>query len=233
MIRRAYVRVSRLGAAALDRLGVLGWLSRRRSPFGRHVYSLFAIYDVDRMIAVGLPWWTYGAIAEVDDFLSGRRGDVRVFEFGAGASTLWLAERATEVHSVEHDLSFVQILEPRLKRHDNVDLRGVEAGERTDDSTAVSERKGHEQLDFADYVRTIDDVGGLFDLIVVDGRARSACLQAALPHLADDGMVVFDNAGRSRYAAAIAGSGIEVDVKRGWAPSLPYREATALLRKPA
>jgi predicted O-methyltransferase YrrM len=232
MIRSAYVRVCQSGAAALDRLGVEGWMSRRRSRLGRHLYTLFAIHDVDRMIALDLPWWTYSAIEETEQFLLGERNEeARVFEFGAGASTLWLASRAGEVHSVEHDMPFAEILRPRIKDYENVDLRCVPATPRHAESTAVSERKGHEDLDFGDYVRTIDEVGGMFDLIVIDGRARTACLEAALPHLGDGGIVLFDNAGRKRYAAAIEGSGLAVDVKRGWAPSLPYREVTALMRK--
>jgi predicted O-methyltransferase YrrM len=101
--------------------------------------------------------------------------------------------------------------------------------ERTAASTAVSERAGHEALDFEAYVSTIDEVGGEFDLIGVDGRARATCLERAVPHLAPGGIVVFDNAGRDRYQPAIQASGLAVDMRRGWAPSLPYREATALL----
>ncbi|HEY8545283.1 MAG TPA: class I SAM-dependent methyltransferase [Acidimicrobiales bacterium] len=234
MIRRAYVRGVRGVAAVLDAIGVGRWLSRRTGPVGRHLYSLLAIYDLERMVALGLPWWTYGAIDEVDRFLAERKGKARVFEFGAGASTLWLAERAGEVHSVEHDLSFVELLEPKVKPLDNVHLRPVAAVAVEDDGAGAitSGRKGYEGLDFTDYVAAIDAVGGPFDLVIVDGRARDACLRAAVRHLADDGVILFDNAGRDRYQAAIRECGLDVEVKAGWAPSLPYREATALLRKP-
>jgi hypothetical protein len=234
MIRRAYVRCVRACASFIDAIGVGRWLSRRRSPAGRHLYSLLAIYDLERMVALGLPWWTYGAIDDVDRFLADRDGKARVFEFGAGASTLWLADRAGEVHSVEHDLAFVEMLEPRLKPLENVHLRPVAAVPIDDPGSGDpvrSGRKGYEGQDFADYVAAIDAVGGPFDLVIVDGRARDACLRAAVAHLADDGVILFDNAGRDRYQPAIQGCGLDVEVKAGWAPSLPYREATALLRK--
>jgi len=239
MIRRAYVRCVRAFASFVDAIGVGRWLSRRRSPAGRHLYSLLAIYDLERMVALGLPWWTYGAIDEVDGLLAARDGKARVFEFGAGASTLWLADRAGEIHSVEHDLAFVEMLEPRLKPLENVHLRAVAAVPIEADaadgaggpSPVRSGRKGYEGQDFTDYVAAIDAVGGPFDLVIVDGRARDACLRAAVPHLADDGVILFDNAGRDRYQPAIQASGLDVEVKSGWAPSLPYREATALLRK--
>lgn len=231
-VRSGYVRAARVTATVAERSGLAGWLLRRRHPFPRHLGSLFAIYDVERMIPLDVPWWTYPAAREVERWLESRGGRARVFEFGSGASTLWLAQRAGEVHSVEHDAEFVDVLRPIVAPYENVDLRCVEATPRRPDSTAVSDRRGHEDLDFEDYVATVADMGGPFDLIVIDGRARSACLVAAIPHLTDDGMIVFDNAGRAGYQKAIESCGLSVDRKRGWAPSLPYRECTALLRKP-
>jgi len=231
MIRRAYVGAAHRTVAVLERTGADRWLSRRRSPLARHVWSLSTIYDVDRMARLDLPWWTYAASREVEVFLSEHPG-ARVFEYGSGASTLWLAARSAEVHSVEHDAAFAAQLAPSVADLAHVELRAVPAAPRTPASTAVSERAGHEHDDFGHYVATIDEVGGMFDLIVIDGRARSACLAASVPHLADGGMIVFDNARRPRYRPAIEGSGLDVDLRRGWAPSLPYREATALLRRP-
>ncbi len=46
---------------------------------------------------------------------------------------------------------------------------------------------------------TIDRVGGPFDLIVVDGRARNDAFRRSLDHLADGGVIVFDNLKRKRY----------------------------------
>lgn len=231
-VRNGYVRAARVTATVAERSGLAGWLLRRKHPFARHLGSLFAIYDVERMIPLDVPWWTYPAAQEIERWLEDRADQVRVFEFGSGASTVWLAKRAGEVHSVEHDAEFVGVLRPMVAPYPNVFLRCVEAAPRRPDSTAVSDRRGHEDLDFEDYVAAIGRVGGTFDLIVIDGRARSVCLDAATPHLADDGVIVFDNAGRPGYRQALDGCGLSVDRKRGWAPSLPYRECTALLRKP-
>ena len=73
-----------------------------------------------------------------------------------------------------------------------------------------SAKEGHKGLDFAAYVHAIDDAGGPFDLIVIDGRAREACLRAAIPHLADNGLIVFDNTRRKRYREAIAAAPVSV-----------------------
>ena len=95
-------------------------------------------------------------------------------------------------------------------------------------------------LDFTDYVQAADDLAGSFDLVVVDGRAREACLTRAADRLAPDGLVVVDNVDRARYRSAIAeladrltdrrGSRVEVTWTRGLTPSLPYPTRTALLR---
>jgi predicted O-methyltransferase YrrM len=230
MIRRAYVGAAHRAVGVLERTGADDWLARRPNRIVRHVWSLSTIYDVERMARLDLPWWTYPASREVDAFLGSLDGGARVFEFGSGASTVWLARRAGEVHSVEHDEPFVERLRPLLEPFAQVHLYAVPPTDRTPSSTAVSQRSGHEDLDFEAYVSTIDEVGGQFDLIVVDGRARATCLERAVPHLGPGGIVVFDNAGRDRYQAAIQASGLTVDMRRGWAPSLPYREATALLR---
>jgi predicted O-methyltransferase YrrM len=111
-----------------------------------------------------------------------------------------------------------------------VQLRHVEAPQRGADARVQSQRHGHEGLDFADYVAAIDEVGGLFELIVVDGRARAACLRQAIPHLAPDGIIVFDNSNRPRYQEAILTSGLQATRYRGWVPSLPYQSETTILR---
>jgi hypothetical protein len=95
-----------------------------------------------------------------------------------------------------------------------------------------SAKAGAEGLDFSAYVAAIDEHGE-FDLIVIDGRAREACLASALPHLARDGMILVDNVERRRYREAISVLADDLDViwTRGLTPGLPYPTRTALLRR--
>jgi predicted O-methyltransferase YrrM len=230
MLRETYVAGWRLARRAAERTGLLARLDRSENGIGRHARTMFAIHDVGDLSKLDLPWWTYPAIEEVDAFLTARGGDARVFEYGSGASSVWLGRRAKEVHSVEHSGEFVDFLRPALAEVDSVRLRHVEAPQRGEAARVQSERFGHEGLDFTDYVTAIDDVGGHFDLVVVDGRARSACLRQAIPHLAPDGVIVFDNSNRSRYQEALLTSGLALTRHRGWVPSLPYKSETTLLR---
>lgn len=231
MLRRTYMRIVRATTPLLRYSGLDRVLARSNNFWLRHFWSLFAIYDVERMVKFGQPWWTYPAIDEVEEFLDNLDGKARIFEYGAGSSTVWLAGRASEVHSVEHDGDFLKVLEPLLDDTSNVWLHHVPPTDRQPDSTVVSGHDGDEGYDFAAYAAAIGQVGGTFDFIVVDGRARVDCLEASLPYLAPGGMILFDDAQRPRYAAGLEGCGLEVDYKRGLAPSVPVPETTALLRQ--
>jgi predicted O-methyltransferase YrrM len=137
------------------------------------------------------------------------------------------------VHSVEHHAGFGQMIQEANADVPNTTLDIVEPVESAVPEVA-SAKEGHGRLDFAPYVRRIDGVGaehGPFELIVIDGRAREACLSAALPHLADGGIIVFDNTLRRRYRAAIAAATVREEIHRGLTPTLPYPDQTSLLRK--
>jgi len=231
LIRSAYVSTARLLGRMTDRIGLTQALEARPGHASRYVRSLFAIYDVDRMLRLDVPWWTFRAIEEVERHLAARRGMARVFEFGSGASTVWLARRSAEVHSVEHDATFAdQMLD--AARSSGARLLVVPATP-SDRPNTPSKRRGHEGLDFSRYVATIDDVGGLFDLIVIDGRARTAALQRSVHHLAPGGLVVFDDAWRVRYRPAMSSSSLAFTRTVGLAPALPYPSCTALGRSPS
>jgi hypothetical protein len=189
---------------------------------------MLAVYDAEDLAKLGLAWWTYAAIARVEMFLQGR--NARVFEFGSGASTLWLARRADHVYSVEHDLEFAEVvagLEPSIR---NVTF--ITAPPVMDNTSEMirSGRKGFEGLDFTDYVKSIEAIGGTFDLIVIDGRARIACLERAVEHLSPDGLILFDDIRRPRYRSALERRDMDVEVLAGPKPSIPFPDATALMR---
>jgi hypothetical protein len=228
MLKSMYVAVMRAASSLARRFGMTERLATSTHPIPRHLLSLLAIYDLDQMVTLDRPWWTYRSADEVQAFLLGRR-KARVFEFGAGASTIWLAKRAAEVVSVEHDLEFADNLAAHLDRWPSVTLHAVAPSPRTDTSTATSQRAGYERSSFDEYVDTINRVGGLFDLIVIDGRAREACLANSIEHLAADGILVFDNSNRDRYRSAIEESGLHERLLHGWCPSLPTPSTTSLL----
>lgn len=229
--KRAYVALVRGLGAILRRLGVLGWLERRQDRRVYHWFrALFAIYDVDQMIALDVPWWTYRAIDQVDLFLKSRP-NAAVFEFGSGASTVWLARRAGTVHSIEHDRDWFDLMQNRIAAYRNIRLGLVPADTvRGSDPVYHSQKEDYAGQSFENYVKTITLTGQTYDLIVIDGRARAACLHVAQNCLSKGGMIVFDNTGRQRYDRAIRKSGLVATALPGMTPSLPYPDKTTLLR---
>lgn len=234
--RPLYVKGSRAARSVARRTGLYDRLDRRyreapRSAAG-HLRTLFGIYDVEELVALDQPWWTYDAIDAVTRHLEALGGAARVFEYGSGASSVWLGRRAGEVHSIEHDSWFAGVMRRLLAERGldgTVALREITIPA-SSAPVVRSGRSGEEGKDFADYVAAIDDVPGEFDLVVVDGRARVACMEAASRRLAPGGVILFDDTQRSRYRAGIAASGLDVVAYRGWVPSLPLPRETSLLR---
>jgi hypothetical protein len=123
-----------------------------------------------------VPWYTYSTIA----FLVNRLpADIDVFEYGCGYSTLWWMRRARSVISVEHAGPWTETI--RLKADPNVRLIEVPSGQ--------------EEA----YATTIERTGTIFDVVVVDGENREACLKIAPNHLKSDGIVILDNSERPAY----------------------------------
>lgn len=215
----------------LQVLGVLEWLDRwaHSSRIGLWVRSLFSLYDVEDFVRLDLPWWTLDSISLVDDFLA-QRTDARVFEWGSGASTMWLEKRAGAVCSVEYDPEWFDLMRAMVGPKTSVIHTPAQSSKQP---RVGSKMWGHKDLDYRNYVEAIDQVTGDFDLIVIDGRARSACLEKAVTRLAAGGMVVFDNTNRRRYRPALdrVKDGFDGTTTTGLTPSLPWSTQTTLLRK--
>ncbi len=237
-VKRAYASSARATGRVLERVGLLDDQPPPRDRRIRHwAFSLTRAHDSIGISKLDVPWWTYGAIDDVERWIAGRSTPVRAFEWGSGASTIWLSKRLGQgggtVRSVEHHAGFGTMIQEQLADTPNARLDIVEPEESADPEIG-SAKEGHGRLDFVKYVRHIDSVaadGGPFQLIVVDGRAREACLRAALSHLDDDGIIVFDNTLRRRYRKAIAAAPVTETVHRGLTPTLPYPDQTSVLRK--
>ncbi|MCJ1962153.1 class I SAM-dependent methyltransferase [Novosphingobium mangrovi (ex Hu et al. 2023)] len=216
MIKKTYLAGVRSVPFVWDKAGAIAARVPHRHGWRKWFASLGAIYDLDAMLPLDIPWWNVAATRRIERFLS-QRPAARVFEYGSGASTLWLARRAASVLSVEHDGAWAQRVGTSLAAQTNVTMLH---------RPLVAETTPADQP----YVRAIEEQGQ-FDLIVVDGRQRSACLRAALPHLAEDGIIVFDDSGRRRYRAAIEACGLQETRLRGLSYCVPYPDNTSLLSR--
>jgi hypothetical protein len=169
-------------------------------------------------LAAGIPWINYPAL----EWLKARKlRGARVLEWGSGGSTLFFARRAKRLISVEHDaLWHARVLEAVAQLPSPGPLSRIlgRSGCRPrleiippEMATGfVPERYGSGRpdlagLSFERYVRRIEALPERsLDLVLVDGRARPGCLEAALPKLAGGGAILLDNSDYARYATALA-----------------------------
>jgi hypothetical protein len=137
------------------------------------------------------PWLTRDAITRLEDILRelSLRGPSYVLEFGSGASTIWLAKRASWIASIEHDQEW--------------SLRVLKA---------ISEEKILNSFpywipcdnDFHFYVQEGVRLATAHppELLLVDGRRRVRCVKAIAPLMGPGSYLVLDNAERPDYAEA-------------------------------
>jgi SAM-dependent methyltransferase len=161
-----------------------------------------------------LPWIVFEATDFLADFLNRERQrgrPLRVFEYGSGGSTLfWLAFGAAVV-SVEHDPQWYARLRQRLDAASPVDYRLVlpepgaidsRTADIADPGCYLSDDASFRGCTFRDYVSQIDPFpDGHFDVILIDGRARPACIRHSVDKVRPGGLLVLDNADRPYYTA--------------------------------
>ena len=116
-----------------------------------------------------IPWYTYPAI----EFLKSLDlSKSRVFEYGCGNSSIFWAKRTRAVFAVENNAEWAHIVR-------DLNVPGLTVIEAVDRDT---------------YIGAVEAAGGEFDVVVVDGRFRRACVQVASKVVREGGMIVFDNA---------------------------------------
>jgi predicted O-methyltransferase YrrM len=163
-------------------------------------------------IADESPWMTFGAIHRLRGALARARGEARVFEWGSGGSTIFFARRAHSVVAVENDRAWAEKVrqacaERGLQRATVHYVPGEPApgGDPSDPQQFASASMTHSGETFRAYAETIaSHPNESLDIVVVDGRARPACLRLAMPKLKPGGLLVLDNSDRAWYARARA-----------------------------
>ena len=140
------------------------------------------------------PWITYSAIRWLQTFLHPR---MRVFEWGAGQSTVWFAQRVHSIITVEDDPSwFRQVM-------DQIGEAGVL-------NAQVNLIQPSEDLGWDLYAGAIDGYEIPFDLIYIDGHLKSRlfCAGHAIRAAGENTVILLDNSDTTLEAAALL---------KGWA----------------
>jgi hypothetical protein len=121
-----------------------------------------------------LPFYTYPSIAFLEQRVN---RTLRVFEYGAGYSTLWWASRSMSVIACEHDRGWFDRMTAMIPANVQLIHQALVPG--------------------GDYSRQA--TAFVSDVIVVDGRDRVNCAKASVEGLSEGGVVVWDNSDRERY----------------------------------
>lgn len=158
-------------------------------------------------------WMTYPAIEFLKDIISKEH---RVFEYGSGYSTAFFSRLAAEVVSVEHDSAWVghvREIAPSATVHHveenapvHPDAERIVQEFKTEFPQIRTDFYEHDYMhglinnEFAGYASTIYNYPqGYFNVIVLDGMARSLTGVMAVERIADNGIIIFDNSDRWHY----------------------------------
>lgn len=126
-----------------------------------------------------VPWLPFAAIDLLRKLLSDK---TRYWEWGCGGSTIFALNCKAIVFSVEHKIYWYQLIRQCASRAQLFLEPDTEA---------------------ESYSRRINDQSGLFDIILVDGRQRNRCIDAAISRLEPGGTMILDNSDRDRYRRGI------------------------------
>lgn len=151
-----------------------------------------------------VPWMTIPAVKILKSYtFSG----INIFEYGSGASTLFFGSKGANVISIEHDKIWLDIIKNKIyqEKLNNVSIYLEEPRFSSALNGIYSKKdKNYLQCDYSDYVNSISKFDDkYFDIIVIDGRVRVACLEVSLSKLKKDGLLVFDNGDREEYQNAL------------------------------
>src|SRR5262245_4699050 len=165
-----------------------------------------------------VPWITYPALAMLKRII---RPEFKVFEYGSGNSTLWWSARVAEVVSVDHDRTWLDKIRPTVRANATLLHKEIHAPTPDVHSPVLDEffRQAHDLpqsgnlahdtangllcREFAAYAAALLDYpAGHFDVIVIDGMARTLTAWLAARQLGKTGMIIFDNSDRWQYNAA-------------------------------
>jgi hypothetical protein len=157
------------------------------------------------------PWIPFAAADWLEHYLNRNR---KVFEWGSGGSTIFLSERAGRVFSIEHDKKWHALVSRALGQRGltNCSCQLREPKPIVGTFSALDESQSFRfiyddyylGMTLDEYVRAIDvHPDHIFDLVLVDGRVRTECMQHAIPKIRHGGYLMLDNSNNADVAEMV------------------------------
>lgn len=115
-----------------------------------------------------MPWYTKPAL---DEIVTWDLKDKVVFEYGCGASSLWWAKKCKQLYGVDYHRDYFLVVCQNIGGNATL----------------------HCTQDPEEYVNSIRQYNTQFDIIIIDGSFRDACVPIAMESLKPGGKLIFDN----------------------------------------
>lgn len=154
-------------------------------------------------IEAQLPWISHRALLRLEEII---RPEMSVLEYGSGGSTLFLANKVKMLISIEHDQSWAEFVSINIQNDSNKKLYYIPP----DDSCSEEEFKSNYGMSYAGKyfksytLKALELAEESLDLLIIDGRARPACLKYAHSKVKHGGFILFDNSDRLEYQDSIS-----------------------------
>lgn len=191
----------------------------------------------------GEPWITISALQFI------REQDLStetVFEWGSGGSTVFLAEHARTVVTIEHNSEWLSKVHNAIKARNivNVELEFIpprvlnfpRPRDAADPLDYASADQRYGDYEFSEYANAITKRNkGQFALVCIDGRARPSCLLRAVDHVMPRGFLLLDNSERQYYTQVLP-SGMRNWLRHDFYGPLKYTRTfgcTTIWQRPA
>lgn len=136
---------------------------------------------------------------EKDFFLSKLNKEDKYWEWGSGGSTLAVLPLVDQLISIEHDKDWFYKIQPELGKVNNYSLYDYYLVE-PDKPRSFPHVKREE---FETYINKIHEIGGTYDKVLIDGRARVWCAEEVREHLNPNAIVFIHDWDRPFYHQVI------------------------------
>lgn len=129
------------------------------------------------VLTAGRPQWAPAAVEPISKLLN---KDMVVFEWGAGFSTPWIADRVKHLFVMDDDENWVNMAKARSGQ--NVDFFVYPSS----------------HYKYRDTIFYISELFGI-DIAFVDGMERFECFFKSAQHVKKGGLIVLDDSERTEY----------------------------------
>lgn len=157
-----------------------------------------------------IPFYTYPAIEFLEDKID---HSWKIFEYGSGNSTLWWAQRVSQVISLESAKDWYSYVQENVPNNVSIYLEEQEE----------------------EYLNKINGyTDNYFDVVIIDGDYRNECVKFALSKIKKIGFIIFDNTDNKEFNEGINllfDNGYHKIDFYGLSPGYTYKNCTSIFFK--